>query len=384
MPQTSDDFFESKDSHPWSKVKDRILGSYVTVYLAKISWKQAHIILVDAFAGPGVTEDGEPGSPLIICRAAERYARGRYNAFFVNKDETHHQKLKDILRKERLDKSAKALYGDGPSILSYIGKKVSGEAVPQFGESVLLYVDPFGLDCEFQSLEPFLNRSKKYSTEILVNLQMPIVHRLAAREATKRGTEVSPFHKKWHEKLTRTFGGEYWREILFSDEETGVRERMLVDGYRSRLASTGYLTYTGACPIQERRGGVTKYFFVFASRHPDAMVICNDAMCNAVNEYFSSQEELPLFDGMSWKDWRDTKELENIVVQYVDTFPRQTRKNLWHPIIRDNFMRYTESEYKKTVTSLVKSGRIDCATPIRSKERPTSRLNDNCVLVPRS
>lgn len=377
MSQASDDFFDSKDSHPWSRVKDQILASYVTAYLAKISWKQDDIILVDAFAGPGVTEDGEPGSPLIICRAAERYAQGRYKAYFVNKDETHHQKLEEILSKNNLSKSAKAIHGDGLLILSQIARNL-------FRQSVFLYIDPFGLNCEFHILEPFLNRSEKYSTEILINLQMPIVHRLAARDATKRGTEVSDLHKKWHENLTRTFGGDYWKDALFSDENTSAREQMLVDGYRDRLASTGYLTYTGACPIQERQGGTTKYFFLFASRHPDAMVICNDAMCKAVNEYFSSQVEMPLFDGFTWKDWRDTKELESVVVQYVETFPGRTRKDLWPHIIQDHFMRFTESEYKRSVTALVNSERINCTTPPKSKLRPSSRLNDNCVLMPRS
>ena len=379
MPQASGDFFDSKDSHPWSRIKDHILASYVTAYLAKISKKMARIILVDAFAGPGVTEDGEPGSPLIICRAAERYARGRYKAYFVNKERIHYEKLKGILGKSRFNKSAYAVHGDGPSLLEWVAQKMTGQ-------SVFLYIDPFGLDCEFHILEPFLNRSEKYSTEILINLQMPIVHRLAAREATKRGTEVTDLHKRWHENLTRTFGGDYWRDALFSDENTSAREQMLVNGYRDRLASTGYLTYTGACPIQERQGGTTKYFFLFASRHPDAMVICNDAMCKAVNEYFSSQEEMPLFSGYTWKDWRDTDELESVVVQYVETFPGRTRKDLWPHIIRDHFMRFTESEYKKSVTALVNSEKIVCTTPIisKSKLRPTKSLNDNCVLVPRS
>ena len=375
MPQASDDFFDSKDSHPWSRVKDQILASYVTAYLAKISWKKADIILIDAFAGPGVTEDGEPGSPLIICRAAERYAQGRYKAYFVNKDETHHQKLEEILSKNNLSKSAKAIHGDGLSILSQIARNL-------FRQSVLLYVDPFGLDCEFHILEPYLNRSEKYSTEILINLQMPIIHRLAARETTKRGTEVSDLHKKWHENLTRTFGGDYWKDALFSDENTSAREQMLVDGYRAQLASTGYLTYTGACPIQDRQGGTTKYFFLFASRHPDAMVICNDAMCKAVNEYFSSQEEMPLFAGYTWKDWRDTDELEKVVVQCVNIFPGHTRKDLWQYILRDHFMRYMHSEYTKAVTALVNSEKIICSTPIGSSLRKTKRLNDDCVLEP--
>ncbi|MCE2488424.1 MAG: three-Cys-motif partner protein TcmP [Anaerolineae bacterium] len=378
MPQAGDEFFQSKDFHPWSRVKDQILASYVTAYLAKISKRQADIILIDAFAGPGVTEDGEPGSPLIIIGAAERLAKGRYTAYFVNKKRKHHRKLKSILEYRGLAHSAIAVLDDGPTYLSTIAQDLGRE-------SVLLYVDPYGLNCAFGYLEPFLNRSRAYSTDLLINLQIPAAHRLAAKNATNNGKCVTDRLSSGLERLTRAFGGDYWKEFIYSDEKPNIREKLLADEYKRRLASTGYLTYTGVCPIQEYRGGATKYYLIFASRHPDAMVICNDAMCKSVNEYLYHQEMgETLFSDISWKDWRDTSELDRVVVRYVETFPGRTRKDLWLPIIQDNFMNFTESEYKKSVSALVNSGEIICTTPIGSPQRKTKRLNDNCVLEPRS
>jgi three-Cys-motif partner protein len=75
MSTDTDDFFKGK--RPWSKIKDRILNSYMSPYMAKVNQRGQPILVLDAFAGPGRFDDGQPGSPLIICQAAEKYAKGR-------------------------------------------------------------------------------------------------------------------------------------------------------------------------------------------------------------------------------------------------------------------------------------------------------------------
>lgn len=360
-------------------MKDRILGTYLKVYFAKINRIRNPVFLVDAFAGPGLTEDGEPGSPLIICKAAEIFEDGKFHAFFVNKNEAHHNNLGDILSENEYENVTTTICYDGPSVLK--------EVAPQLTDhTVFLYIDPFGVECEFDALEAFLDRSIHCSTEILINLQMPIVHRLAARKATEGGENVSGRFKKWHEKLTRIFGGDYWKECLFSNEGTKVREQRLIETYQHRLASTDYLTYTGSCPIRESPTSATKYFMVFASRHPDAMDIFNDAMCMAVNEYFTAREMGDtLFANESWELWRDPdiRRLKEMIEDFVEKFPGRSRKDLRKLFIQEHFAQYTQSEFNKTVTTLVESDSIICSTPIKSPLRKTKRLNENCVLEPR-
>jgi hypothetical protein len=70
-------------------------------------------------------------------------------------------------------------------------------------QSVFLYLDPFGLAGDFAAIEPFLKRPKQYSTEILVNLQAPVHHRLAARDALRSGTGDPQQIATWHNTLTR-------------------------------------------------------------------------------------------------------------------------------------------------------------------------------------
>lgn len=69
MAKKNDDFFKKKKS--WSEVKDALLGNYLKPYLQKILHTRKTIVYVDCFAGKGVFEDGQPGSPLIALQTMQ-------------------------------------------------------------------------------------------------------------------------------------------------------------------------------------------------------------------------------------------------------------------------------------------------------------------------
>lgn len=282
-------------------------------------------MLVDAFAGPGKMADGSPGSPLIMAGAAERYVRDKYKAYFFNNDLEHHSRLQRILEKRNWP-SCSAILGDGIENLRPVIESLTDE-------TFFLYIDPFGLDCEFNVLRPLLDRSKKCSTEILINLHMPITHRLGSRNQLSERHDSDPTIRRYHEKLNRVYGGDYWADELLSDGDTKEREKRLIAKYCSALSSTGYLAYTGACPIRESNESATKYFMVFASSHIDSMLIFNDEMCKSYNKYMNDQtSQGGLFAGLTWQDWRDSRKLTELVVEYVKKYPATTRKELWNRI----------------------------------------------------
>jgi three-Cys-motif partner protein len=369
LSNETENFFEGK--RPWSKVKDRILASYLTPYLSKVKNKGKEIILIDAFAGPGVFEDASPGSPLLICKAAKSHAGGNYRAIFINNKRSYHEKLDSILRAGEWYPKARAILGDSQDLLKSLPKLLDDQ-------TVFLYLDPFGLKgCEFSTLVPFLNRKKDTSTEIVVNLCMPILHRLAGREKLQEGTIDPQLQARRFDQLTRVLGGDYWKEALLSEGlDTKQREIIIVQGYRQKLSENGYLAYTGACPIQEARDSATKYYMIFASTHRDSRKILNDEMLKAFNEYMNQQEmKNTMFEGLSWKDWRDTKELQEIVLTYVGQYPGNARSELWHIILQDYFLRFTESEYKRAVKALYADGSIKTPTTL-----PRNVPNDQCIL----
>ncbi len=374
MSDYHDDFFD--EQKPWSRLKNRIVGSYMPPYLAKVARLRKRIILVDAFAGPGRFLDGTLGSPLIICQAAEQYAKDGYVAHFFNNNRSHHEALKELLYEKGVE-SAIPSFGDA---IERIRQLISNLR----DETLFLYIDPYGLDCEFDSLRPLLERDKNSSTEILINLHMPISHRLGSRNAVLGKGPLDSRVQSYHNKLTRVYGGDYWTQDLILDHHANAKDRetALVAHYREKLASTGYLTFTGACPIRETSKSATKYFMVFASRHPDSMLLFNDEMCKSYNSYMDDQDSQDsLFSNLTWQDWRNPNELSELILSYLDYAVGCSRRDIWLRIVQKHFMHFTSSEYHKALTSLRREGRIECYSQGKDGHLvPTGRLNDNTVI----
>jgi hypothetical protein len=81
-----------------------------------------------------------------------------------------------------------------------------------------VYLDPFGLKgCEFGAIKELLEKGDNRSTEILINVSMPILHRLAAPIAVKKGA-TSPRIATFHKILDDVLGGDYWRQHMFNEE----------------------------------------------------------------------------------------------------------------------------------------------------------------------
>src|SRR3990172_6464904 len=90
-------FFRVK--REWSRVKDRIVGTYIACYLKTIQLRGRPIIIVDAFAGPGRFGDGSEGSPLIICGAIDKAPKRGVGiaCLFSDSHPAHRAALEDCL-----------------------------------------------------------------------------------------------------------------------------------------------------------------------------------------------------------------------------------------------------------------------------------------------
>lgn len=363
----NDHFFEGK--RPWSKIKDEVLGSYMSPYLAKVKNLKKPILLIDGYAGPGVFDDDSKGSPLIMCQAAEKYATGNYRAFFINKEKKHHEKLKDVINRANWQSSATPILGDTTKILPLLPSILKDQ-------TVFLYLDPFGpTGCPFDLLEPFLTRKIEYSTEIILMMHMPVAHRLAARKAVEEGREYETPIQTHHSTMTKIFGGDYWKDIMFAPNISAEdREFRLIKAYKEKLVN--YLPFIGSCPVREGSDHRIKYFIVFASRHPDAMLLMHNAMMKA---YFKRMHEHDFagtfFESSPWNELLPIKGLRDIIVEEIKKNPGLSRQELWLNIVQNNFMQYRESDYKTIVQGLIDEKVLICPTP-----RKTKRLNDVCQL----
>jgi three-Cys-motif partner protein len=365
MRDLDDEFFRGK--RPWSKIKDKVIEGYMPAYLRKVARLGKPILLVDGYAGPGSFNDGSPGSPFIMCTAAEQHVKDKYSAIFVNHKEAHHQQLETLLVAKGWSSRTKAILGDSTKFLQELSSQLKDQ-------TVFVYLDPFGLKgCEFSTLLPFLRRHQRYSTELVVNISMPITHRLAAPKAKAEGREDDPRIISYRNRMTKVFGGEYWKEIYFSGMDADQKELALMEQYCKLISQ--YLPYTGSCPVKEDATSRIKYFITFASRHEDAMLLMNDEMCKAYSrQMHDAVYDGTVFSGLDWKSTRSTRKIDQVVLNEIQFHSGKTRKNLWSVIVSNHFMQFTSSEYRQSITRLAEQKMI------KVEYTKTNRLNDQCKL----
>lgn len=361
---TDDLFFESFRS--WSRIKNEIIANYLHPYLIAVRSFSKSIVIVDSFAGEGrFDRDNVDGSPIIICKAIQLYAPNIGRAILVNRKEKTHKLLENNI-KPFVDAglAVRPIRADAQSLL-----KVFRETITD--ETVLIYMDPFGIKgCDFSIVESFLERGTKYSTEFIINLNMPIIHRYAP----------SP---QWRELLNRILGGDYWDAIFNSGlyEDPEEKDYALIKEYENRLRK--FLPFVGSCPVRERRDSQIKYFVTFCSRNSLSMTLMNDIMCDAYNNYMHNVDlnDMPLFQEITphWKDQRrgiKHGELSKNIVSLLSQKKGMTRKSLWIEIVVNNFRKYRSSEYINTVKDLVEK-------KIIFHYSSTGRLNDSSKLFTR-
>ena len=338
-------------------------------YLKKVAQLNRHIVLVDAFAGSGkYEEDGSPGSPLLICQIAERHVPNMYTAILVNEDKEHHQKLEMLLKGFIEKRAAVPLLGTAQELLEELQELISNQ-------TLFIYLDPFGLKgCDFNLLTPYLKRGRAYSTEIVINLSMPTLHRLATPDAVKEGKETSTT-RRLNEVLTKALGGEYWKEIMWnvslSPEE---KEQRVVKEYEKLLQK--FLPFCGSCPVRERERKRVKYYIIFCSRHHDALLLMNDIMCKA---YFKKMHEAEykgtLFEQLDWHTFRERGNIEEVVKGEIKNAPGIRRANLWLRVVSNYFMRWPKGEFIDALNEMLDK-EITSPTPRKFH----NRLNDDCEL----
>lgn len=367
---TEKEFFKGK--RPWSKIKDQILSKYMRPYLLKVSKLGKPIILIDAFAGPGKFEDGSAGSPLILCQAAQKHLKNQeYLTIFVNQEATHHEKLSYVL--SSFD-NVITIFGNAEKFLAKVQNILKDH-------TVFLYLDPFGLKgCELSSvIKPFLQRNQAYSTEIVVNLSIQTVHRFAAHKAVYKGKSNDPLIRSRHAQLTKALGGDYWKNILLSNNPKTPEEKAeeIMARYRKNILNLGSKeAFSGYCPVREKESSAIKYYVTFYSRHEDAMILMNDIMCDTYNcQMHESWKHGTLFENLDWREFRSSQQLEEIILETLYKTPCESRRNLWVKIVKRNFMRFTRTEYKKIVKKLKDENKINFVDI-----RGTGKLNDDSKL----
>lgn len=290
MAKKNDDFFVEKKR--WSKVKDELLGCYLTPYVAKILYTYKPVVYVDCFAGKGKFDDGNPGSPLIALDIFQKglaktkmYGKARIGATFI-----------DLNYASDLEANLSAY--PGVEIVSGAYEDTIDELLKsKTGWNVFLYIDPYGiraLDCS--QFDAFAN-GQFNTIELLINMNsFGFIREACNAMDTKFKVDDSGFFDdlveydptildatdKSIEALDRIAGGDYWRDIIIkykSGEIDGYKaEEYFSEKYCQRLSKS--YTYVLNMPICIRQNQHPKYRMIHATNHPAGCVLMADNICN--------------------------------------------------------------------------------------------------------
>ncbi len=374
-------FFRTK--REWSKVKDRIVGSYITCYLRTIQLRRRPILIVDAFAGPGRFGDGFEGSPLIICQAIEKAPKRGVGigCLFSDAHLAHRIALENCLG-------------------HYISSGISGKPLPNSsealtkaieigeGSTLFFYLDPYGIkDLDFDMVRQIYERDTSQSTEVLINFNFKTFMRMSGNwdyddSATKIAQKVK---KSKIDKLNSVMGGNYWLEIITNPKLDKVqREDAVVRAYMDRVRC--FFQYTFSIPVKELddstssipEDNLAKYHLIFGTRNVKAVVYMNDVANIALEPYFNQFKEGLLFP-MTPKRYEQisTDEVKSVILDKVNTQP-MTRPKIIEGMVPRYFIYYRSKDYNAMIDDLVFREKKLFPDPRTVKQK--SRINNQTLL----
>ncbi|MFL5846350.1 MAG: three-Cys-motif partner protein TcmP [Solirubrobacteraceae bacterium] len=243
-----------------TKAKHELLlaffNKWVSIHSEHFTVRRGGLVRVyDGFAGPGVYEGGEAGSPRIMLEALlsnpnllARWTEVTYEFSFVEQDPRRAKRLTEEL--EALEAAARSdgRWTDRVTWSVTCGRYEEHVPQPVQGLSALfLFLDPFGYSHAPMTLTTELVQQPKSDT--LIFLPLSFVNRFAGRE----GQETA---------LDRFFGTSRWREV----PDGPGRPAALLDLFQEQLAEAG-LGWTGRFRLKPPEAG-NEYFIVGASGHP--------------------------------------------------------------------------------------------------------------------
>ena len=221
-----------RDEH--TKAKHNLLlaffNKWVSVHSEWFAQRGGGLVRIyDGFAGPGIYDGGEAGSPVILLRALcvhprlrERWASVDYELSFVEKDRRRAAMLQGQL--EQVESSLRDETNWSERISWSVTCGNYEDHVPQAvlgkNSALFLFLDPFGYSHAPMTLTRDLVQQPKSDT--LIFLPLSYVNRFAGREGQERA-------------LDRFFGTPAWREVPSGPGRPAV----LLDLFRAQLKSAG-------------------------------------------------------------------------------------------------------------------------------------------------
>jgi three-Cys-motif partner protein len=277
-------------------VKHAILAGYLKPYAIKVGVHADHVVFIDGYAGPGVYDEGDPGSPEIALSVGEAVADHRaLRGHFIEQKRAFVDTLRGRLD-EREAKGWKVHHGTAEEHLPAVLADAANRPV-------LLFLDPYGLAVPFDQLVGQV-MARTTITEVVVNFSLAALKRLGGfldKDYAGR-TEAGPedlFGNRRPPDMTEEqaevasrkrdsvvasmdafLGGVWWRDVKRSGRPTW-REEVRKEWVERLCREAGPAWKHWTVPIPEKLDGDPVYDLVLFSRHHHGLWLFNDSASRA-------------------------------------------------------------------------------------------------------
>ncbi len=374
-------FFEKK--REWSKIKDRIVGSYISCYLKTVQHRGRPIIIVDAFCGPGRFGDGNDGSPVIICDTIAKMNAGvGIGCLFADSHQKHRDELEACLAEHMKT-------GIAGKPLSDFSEALSQALTVGRGSTLFFYLDPYGIkDLDFEVVKQIYERDTAQSTEVLINFNFKAFMRMSGNWSYADSVdEVARKVKESKiEKVNSVMGGDYWLAIVTNPALNKIqREDAVVDAYMGQVRK--YFKYTYSIPVKEMDEGdrdvpaddLAKYHLIFGTRSRRAVLYMNDVAGNALEPYFKQFKDGLLFEMTPERYAAASREAVKAEILKVLASGPMKRKEIYEAVVPGFFLHYRSKHYRAMIDEMVFSEGQLFADPKTMKRK--NQLNETTRLA---
>jgi three-Cys-motif partner protein len=348
------------------RVKHSILSKYLDGWIRHLGSTRKRLLYFDGFAGRGVYESGEAGSPIIAMRIARKDERlfSEFHCFAIEKDRANFDGLVSAVSHESLEDNKvkfhpiNAEFADTLNDLFQTLEREKSTLAPSF-----FFVDPFGFGgVPFEVVTRILAYP---TTEILLTFMSRDISRFLESAPHAKAVEVM-------------FGMKIPEEILNYDLQR--RQDWLVGKYRELLSSVAQARFTWVYRVSltERREII--YHLIHASNHFKALKLMKDVMFRegAKGEftYFGPDEEK--FGNQQLRLWEFN--IDSFQRYLLERFKGQTRT--FFQIMEDSYTDtpYVEPQYRAALKS-IRDQKLSSYLPC--KPHPKGGLDyDDCFTFP--
>ncbi len=302
-------------------LKHGLLGRYMRTFCSKTgSTSTGHrVIYLDGYAGQGVYDDGQDGSPALVARTAGTLASIRdVFGVYVEKRPATAGRLSKFLSQTGHGHVVLcgALEETLPKAMSYVHS----------GDPLFAFFDPFGLPIAMDAIAGIMEHAQMGDgrrsgppTEILVTLSYPGIRRNAGHlTATSRNPRYKAARAAKLESLDLVLDGDWWRKIWLSGGDERVE--LIADGYRTRLGERLAARGWYCVPVARYWEGPTVYELLFYTQYPEQGIwFFNECTSLAVEDFrqFCTRDQLD-FDPLDARETRWTRAIKENIVSLLD------------------------------------------------------------------